>query len=79
MTCRTSCDANYAEEKPLPGPAVIPVFVTIDPSRDTIGQLKHYSHDFDSRFQWLTGTQQQIETVTKDFRVYIGKVRLRQP
>ena len=52
------------------------MFVTIDPTRDTVGQLRHYSRDFDSRFQWLTGTPEQIAAVTKSFRVYIGKVGL---
>ena len=54
--------------------SIIPVFITIDPARDTIGQLKYYSRDFDPRFTWLTGTIEQLQTVAKAFRVYIGKV-----
>ena len=55
-------------------PRIKPVFITIDPKRDTIGQLKYYSRDFDSRLTWLTGTTEQIETVSRSHRVYTGKV-----
>lgn len=51
-----------------------PVFVTIDPNRDTIGQLKYYSQDFDPRFTWLTGPSSQIQEIAKSYRVFTGKV-----
>ena len=60
-------------QHPLDKP-ILPIFVTIDPARDTIGQLKYYSRDFDPRFTWLTGTVEQLTGVAKDFRVYVGKV-----
>lgn len=54
--------------------SVTPVFISIDPSRDTIGQLKYYSKDFDPRISWLTGTTEQIAAATSAFRVFVGKV-----
>jgi protein SCO1 len=70
----TEADKQHARA----APSLTPLFVTIDPARDTIGQLKYYSRDFDPRFQWLTGTWEQVEAVTKSYRVYIGKVHMLQ-
>ena len=52
-----------------------PVFISVDPPRDTIGQMKHYAKDFHSSIDWLTGTTEQIATISKAFRVYFSKVR----
>jgi len=52
---------------------VVPVFVTIDPARDTPTALKTYLSAFGSRFVGLTGTKTQIDTVTREFRVYVVK------
>mmetsp|Transcript_9985 Transcript_9985/g.15074 ORF Transcript_9985/g.15074 Transcript_9985/m.15074 type:complete len:256 (+) Transcript_9985:35-802(+) len=51
-----------------------PVFISVDPARDTIGQLKHYSQDFHKSFSFLTGTKDQIAEATRAFRVYFSKV-----
>lgn len=50
-----------------------PVFITVDPTRDTIAQLQAYRNDFHPSFRWLTGTVDQIANVTKAFRVYFSK------
>ena len=52
---------------------VIPVFISVDPARDTIGQLKHYSQDFHPKIEYLTGTYEQILQATKAYRVYFSK------
>eukprot|EP00603_Paraphysomonas_imperforata_P002296 CAMPEP_0114429468 /NCGR_PEP_ID=MMETSP0103-20121206/9506_1 /TAXON_ID=37642 ORGANISM="Paraphysomonas imperforata, Strain PA2" /NCGR_SAMPLE_ID=MMETSP0103 /ASSEMBLY_ACC=CAM_ASM_000201 /LENGTH=257 /DNA_ID=CAMNT_0001598815 /DNA_START=118 /DNA_END=891 /DNA_ORIENTATION=- len=51
-----------------------PVFISLDPARDTLGQLKNYGQDFHKKFHWLTGTKEQISSVTRAFRVYFSKV-----
>lgn len=51
-----------------------PVFISLDPARDTLGQLRNYRQDFHPRIQWLTGTKDQIANVTRAFRVYFSKV-----
>jgi protein SCO1/2 len=49
-----------------------PVFITIDPRRDTVARLTEYSKDptFHSRTMWLTGSEEDIAKVAKKFRVY---------
>ncbi|CAE7534626.1 Sco1, partial [Symbiodinium microadriaticum] len=51
-----------------------PVYISVDPARDTISQLKHYSQDFHPSFSFLTGTRDQIERATRAYRVYFSKV-----
>jgi len=52
---------------------VQPIFITIDPNRDTSKQLKEYFENFDHRIISLTGTQDEIDSVAKLFRVYYSK------
>ena len=44
-TCTTACvssELNPVEKKGIDD-MVVPVYISLDPSRDTIGQLKHYA------------------------------------
>lgn len=50
-----------------------PLFITVDPQRDTRDVMTDYLKSFDSRIIGLTGTQAQIEKVTKDYRVYVAQ------
>lgn len=50
------------------------VFITVDPARDTQSVMKDYLGSFDPRIMGLTGTKEQIDAVTKAFRVYARKV-----
>jgi protein SCO1/2 len=59
------------------GPAsekVVPIFVTVDPQRDTSEKLKSYVADFHSRLIGLTGTEEQVAAAAKAYRVYYKKV-----
>jgi protein SCO1/2 len=47
-----------------------PLFVTVDPQRDTTSVIAYYLKSFDSRIVGLTGTQAQIDAVLKEYRVY---------
>jgi protein SCO1 len=49
---------------------VQPVFITIDPERDTAQKIKAYVHEFHPRMIGLRGTPEEIKTVAKLFRVY---------
>ena len=53
---------------------VKPLFISIDPCRDTVEQLQKYSTDFHPAFSWLTGTPSQVNSIAKAFRVYWSKV-----
>jgi len=52
---------------------ITPVFITVDPARDTPPVLKQYVAAFGKSFVGLTGTQQQIDRVAKEYRVYAKK------
>lgn len=53
---------------------VVPLFITIDPDRDTPAHLADYVKLFDDRIVGLTGTPRQIADVAKAYRVYYAKV-----
>ncbi|KAJ0041546.1 hypothetical protein Pint_26619 [Pistacia integerrima] len=53
---------------------VLPVFVTIDPQRDTPAQLRAYLKEFDSRILGLTGPDSAIRQMAQEYRVYFKKV-----
>ncbi len=47
-----------------------PLFITVDPQRDTRQVMGEYLKSFDPRIVGLTGTQAQIDSVVKEYRVY---------
>ncbi|WP_150305531.1 SCO family protein [Pseudomonas saliphila] len=51
-----------------------PLFVTLDPERDTPEILADYTGHFDERILGLTGTQEQIESMSEVYRVYAKQV-----
>ena len=50
-----------------------PVFVSIDPARDTPEVLKAYVANFGPRLMGLTGTPEEIAAIAKAYRVYYAK------
>ncbi len=48
---------------------VVPIFISVDPHRDTPAVLKAYLSHFGSEFVGLTGTDAQIAAVTKEYKV----------
>jgi protein SCO1/2 len=53
---------------------VQPLFITIDPARDTPAVLAQYTAAFDPRIVGLTGTPDEIAAAAKAYRVYYAKV-----
>ncbi|CAK9135414.1 unnamed protein product [Ilex paraguariensis] len=53
---------------------VLPVFVTIDPQRDTMSHLRAYLKEFDLRIVGLTGSVAAIRQMAWEYRVYFRKV-----
>jgi len=53
---------------------VQPIFITIDPERDTVENIKTFLENFHSKFQGLTGTNEQVAAAIKEYRVYNRKV-----
>lgn len=52
---------------------VQPLFVTVDPTRDTQPVLADYTAAFDQRILGLTGTPDQIAAAASAYRVYYAK------
>jgi cytochrome oxidase Cu insertion factor (SCO1/SenC/PrrC family) len=52
---------------------VQPIFISIDPERDTPEILKSYVANFSPRLIGLTGTPEQVAAVAKIYRVYFAK------
>ena len=48
-----------------------PIFVTVDPERDTIKKLKIFMENFDKSIIALTGTNQEIKNVLRKFKIYV--------
>ncbi len=53
---------------------VQPIFVSIDPDRDTVAQMKSYVEAVDPRLIGLTGSAAQVATAAKAYRVFYRKV-----
>jgi protein SCO1/2 len=49
---------------------VAPLFITVDPVRDTPERLASYLENFDTRIIGLTGSGDQVAAVAKTYRVY---------
>ncbi|QEX21473.1 copper-binding protein [Hypericibacter adhaerens] len=56
------------------GDKLHPLFITIDPERDTPEILKSYIDAFDKRITGLTGTPDEIAAVAKEYRAFYEKV-----
>ena len=54
---------------------VTPVFVTVDPERDTVEQMKSYVENFHPRLVGLTGSPEDIRKAAKAYRVYYAKAK----
>jgi protein SCO1/2 len=52
-----------------------PVFITVDPKRDTRTVVKQYAAAFGPSIQGLTGTAAEIAQVAKEYRVYYAEHR----
>jgi cytochrome oxidase Cu insertion factor (SCO1/SenC/PrrC family) len=56
---------------------IVPVFVTVDPERDTPAVLKKYLSSFGPEFVGLTGSADQIAKIAHEYRVYYQKAPLK--
>jgi protein SCO1/2 len=55
------------------GERVTPILISIDPARDTAQALKDYVGNFHPRMVGLTGSDEQIAKVAKEYRVFYQK------
>lgn len=52
---------------------VVPVFVTIDPERDTVPVVREYVGQFHPRLVGLTGSEAEVADAARAWRVYVRK------
>ena len=58
------------------GKKIVPIFITIDPGRDTPKVLASYMKAFGDQFVGLTGSVSEIAAVEKEYKVYAKKTPL---
>ena len=49
---------------------IVPIFITVDPKRDTSAQLALYRQNFHPSLVTLTGSKEQVTQAMKAYRVY---------
>ena len=52
---------------------IVPVFITVDPERDTVAVMKDYVGAFSDRLVGLTGSPDAVQDVLREYRVYARK------
>lgn len=61
------------KQNPKLSAQIVPVFVTIDPARDTPAVVKQFTSAFYPRMVGLTGTAAQVDAAAKAYRVPYAK------
>lgn len=64
----------FEEKHPKQAAKLQPLFVTVDPERDTPAVLAEFTNSFHPRLLGLTGTREQVDAALKAFRIYASKV-----
>ena len=54
------------------GPLVQPIFISVDPARDSVAQVARYVGDFHPRLVGLTGDYATLKATCKAYRVYFS-------
>jgi len=58
---------------PAKAKAIVPIFITVDPERDTPKVVGEFIRNFDDRIVGLTGSPAAIQAVEKQYAVYAKK------
>eukprot|EP00560_Eucampia_antarctica_P008873 CAMPEP_0197822986 /NCGR_PEP_ID=MMETSP1437-20131217/298_1 /TAXON_ID=49252 ORGANISM="Eucampia antarctica, Strain CCMP1452" /NCGR_SAMPLE_ID=MMETSP1437 /ASSEMBLY_ACC=CAM_ASM_001096 /LENGTH=303 /DNA_ID=CAMNT_0043421907 /DNA_START=139 /DNA_END=1050 /DNA_ORIENTATION=- len=61
------------KEHPEIADNIVPLFVSVDPARDSLKALKEYAKDFHPSYIFLTGSPEQVQQMAKKYRVYVSK------
>ncbi len=64
----------FDEQQPEAAQKLQPLFVTVDPERDTPEVMAEYTASFHPDIVGLTGSRAQIDAALKNFRIYAAKV-----
>ncbi|XP_051114258.1 protein SCO1 homolog 1, mitochondrial isoform X2 [Andrographis paniculata] len=52
---------------------VVPVFISVDPERDTVEHVREYVREFHPKLIGLTGSPEQVKNAARAYRVYYMK------
>ncbi len=74
LTDVTQALDRLAETAPEAAKQVTPIFVTVDPERDTVEAMKAYVTHFHPDFVGLTGSPEQVAAAAKVYRIFYQKV-----
>jgi protein SCO1/2 len=78
--CPDVCPTTLAKLSQVVKAANLPelkvLLVSVDPERDTPEQLERYVHAFNPDFKAVTGKQEEIERIAREFGVAVVKVNL---
>ena len=69
----------YAAKHPERAEKVAPIFITVDPGRDTPAALKPFVAAFHPRLIGLTGSTAQVDAVKKAYGIYSRQVATSDP
>lgn len=64
---------RFEAEDPARAAAIVPLFVTVDPARDTPAVLKTFTAAFHPRMVGLTGSDSEIAMAAKAYAVYYAR------
>ena len=64
---------RFAEREPELAQAVQPIFISVDPERDTPEVVGEFAAAFSDDLIGLTGTREQVKSAADAFRVYYGR------
>lgn len=65
--------AQFKQDEPELAAQVQPIFISIDPARDTPAVVGEFTRAFSDDLVGLTGTPEQIDAAAKAFSVYYAK------
>ncbi|MEY4953862.1 MAG: hypothetical protein RL299_2286 [Pseudomonadota bacterium] len=64
---------KYAKDHPDLAQDIQPIFITVDPARDTPARVGEFTSAFSPKLLGLTGTQAELDIAIKAFKVVAGR------
>ena len=65
--------SKYIDQNPSVKNELEFIFITVDPERDKIMQVKEFLENFNPAIHGLTGTVREVNQVIRQFRIYVKK------
>jgi cytochrome oxidase Cu insertion factor (SCO1/SenC/PrrC family) len=75
----TNALEDLAAVAPAKAERVVPVFISVDPERDTPEALRSYAENFHPRLVALTGTPRELQRLGRAYGVFFAKVPTGEP